>query len=307
VNDPAVRSTMEALFADVAPGKLAHAVALDSPYATPGHINGDGTVAYATITFDEQAGDLPASTAQPLIDGAKARQSQDVTIELSGPVVARALEPPMGATEGFGRTRRALRTPVRPPRPTTWTGFCFGDARRVVVRLCGVGAVVSTEAVGGRPVVATGPAASVGPGAPALLAPIKPPKMAPRTKPMASTGAVRLRRGTVGGCGAGASAACGAGAGGAIGGAGTGVVERRGSNTSGGSGRAFRPSSASAGSTKASSGLIGPRSSAVESRSPPPSVDVTQTVGIVSVSTRMTSSLASDSGSASPMFSHFAA
>ena len=102
VNDPAVRSTMESFFADVAPGKLAHAVAIDSPYSAPGRINQDASVAYATITFDEQAGDLPASTAQPLIDGAKAHQSHDLTIELSGPVVARAIEPPMGATEGFG-------------------------------------------------------------------------------------------------------------------------------------------------------------------------------------------------------------
>ncbi|HEX4820682.1 MAG TPA: MMPL family transporter, partial [Acidimicrobiales bacterium] len=102
VNDPTVRATMESLFSDVAPGKLAHAVALDSPYTTPGHISADGSVAYATVTFDEQAGDLPASTAQPLIDGATARHSEDLTIELSGPVVSRAIEPPMGATEGFG-------------------------------------------------------------------------------------------------------------------------------------------------------------------------------------------------------------
>ena len=98
-----VRTTMESLFAQVGPGKVAHVVAVDSPYGgTPGRISRDGRVAYATLTFDEQAGDLPAKTAQPLIDAAKKLNSPQLTIELSGPVVARALEPPMGGTEAIG-------------------------------------------------------------------------------------------------------------------------------------------------------------------------------------------------------------
>ena len=52
VNDPAVKAAMESLFAEVGPGKVAHVVALDSPYTTPGRISDDGTVAYATVTFD---------------------------------------------------------------------------------------------------------------------------------------------------------------------------------------------------------------------------------------------------------------
>jgi RND superfamily putative drug exporter len=93
---------MESLFAKAAPGTLAHAVAIDSPYEGFGRINGDGTIAYATVTFDEQAGDLPASTAQPLIDAVNDMKVDGLTVELSGPVIARALEPPQGATEAFG-------------------------------------------------------------------------------------------------------------------------------------------------------------------------------------------------------------
>ena len=102
VASPEVRNAMEALFAEVAPGTVPHVVALDSPYEGFGRINDKGTIAYATVTFDQQAGDLPPKTAQPLIDAAKKVKVPDLRIELSGPVVARALEPPMGATEGIG-------------------------------------------------------------------------------------------------------------------------------------------------------------------------------------------------------------
>jgi RND superfamily putative drug exporter len=102
VNDPAVRARMESLFAEVGPGKLAHAVALDSPYQDPNRISRDGTIAYATVTFDKQSGDLPAKAAKPLIDAAKRAQGPGLKVELSGQVVARALQAPMGATEGIG-------------------------------------------------------------------------------------------------------------------------------------------------------------------------------------------------------------
>jgi RND superfamily putative drug exporter len=102
VDDPQVKAAMEALFADVGPGKVAHVVTLDSPYEVPGRISDNGTIAYATVTFDQQAGDMPAATAQPLIDAAKQVDVPGLKVELSGPVVARALEPPMGSTEAVG-------------------------------------------------------------------------------------------------------------------------------------------------------------------------------------------------------------
>jgi RND superfamily putative drug exporter len=102
VTSPAVRTAMEALLADVGPGHVRHVVATDSPYLAPGRISPDGTIAYATVTFDKQAGDLPAKAAQPLIDAAKDVKVPGLRIELSGPVVARAVQAPMGATEGIG-------------------------------------------------------------------------------------------------------------------------------------------------------------------------------------------------------------
>ena len=102
VNDGEVRGAMEPLFAEVGPGKVAHVVAIDTPYQGVGRVSANGSIAYATVTFDKQAGDLPAKAAQPLIDAVKQVKVPGLKIELSGPVVARALQPPMGATEGIG-------------------------------------------------------------------------------------------------------------------------------------------------------------------------------------------------------------
>src|SRR5438067_3545897 len=102
VNDSDVRGAVNALLAEVRPGRVPHVVAVDSPYGGFGRVSADGSIGYATVTFDKQAGDLPAKTAQPLIDAVKKVKVSGLTVELSGPVVARALQPPMGATEGIG-------------------------------------------------------------------------------------------------------------------------------------------------------------------------------------------------------------
>ncbi|MEY2403584.1 MAG: putative drug exporter of the superfamily, partial [Acidimicrobiaceae bacterium] len=102
VTSPEVRTAMEGLFAEVGPGKVPHEVALDSPYLGIGRINDNGTIAYATATFDQQAGDLPPKTAQPLIDAAKKVNVPGLRIEFGGAVTARALEQSPGGAEGIG-------------------------------------------------------------------------------------------------------------------------------------------------------------------------------------------------------------
>jgi RND superfamily putative drug exporter len=102
VRSSAVRTTMENLFAGVGPGKVAHVVGLDSPYRSPGRISPNGTIAFATVTFDKQAGDMSAKAATPLIEAVNRIKQPGLRIELDGPVVARAVQAPMGATEGIG-------------------------------------------------------------------------------------------------------------------------------------------------------------------------------------------------------------
>ena len=102
VQDPDVRARVEELLAAVGPGEVDDAVTLESPYEVPGRVRADGSIGYATVTFDEQAGDLPADTAQPLIDAAEDADGDGLQIELSGPVVARALEESQSASEYIG-------------------------------------------------------------------------------------------------------------------------------------------------------------------------------------------------------------
>jgi RND superfamily putative drug exporter len=102
VRTSAVRNAMQILFGEVGPGNVADVVSLDSPYQGPGRISPNGTVAFATVTFAKQAGDMPAKAAQPLIDAVKRVKQPGLRVELDGPVVARAIQAPMGATEGIG-------------------------------------------------------------------------------------------------------------------------------------------------------------------------------------------------------------
>ncbi|MEU7074862.1 MMPL family transporter [Streptomyces narbonensis] len=63
--------------------------AVTSPYgATPGQISEDGHTAYATVTFDAQADDIPEVQAKALVDTAKAVASDDLQVELGGTAVA---------------------------------------------------------------------------------------------------------------------------------------------------------------------------------------------------------------------------
>ncbi|MFJ5833247.1 MMPL family transporter [Streptomyces sp. NPDC093089] len=63
--------------------------AVTSPYgATTGQISEDGRTAYATVTFDEQADDIPEAQARALVDTAKAAEDDGLQVELGGSAVA---------------------------------------------------------------------------------------------------------------------------------------------------------------------------------------------------------------------------
>ncbi|MGW5424285.1 MMPL family transporter [Streptomyces sp. NPDC003943] len=66
-----------------------------SPYGSaPGQISADGRTAYATVTFDAQADEIPEAEAQALVDTAKAAETDGVQVELGGAAV--------GSTEAGG-------------------------------------------------------------------------------------------------------------------------------------------------------------------------------------------------------------
>ncbi len=102
VEDPAVRSRMDALFAEVTSGRVRHVVSVESPYQTPGHISRDGNVAYATVTFSGLASNLPSKTAQPLVDAVNRAEHPGLKIAVGGLVVGQAVQKQGGSTELIG-------------------------------------------------------------------------------------------------------------------------------------------------------------------------------------------------------------
>jgi RND superfamily putative drug exporter len=107
VTDPAVRARVTAMLADVA--RLPHVGAVASPFApgASGQISRSGNVAYATVTFDEQANDLPVSGTKRVISVAKGASSGDVRVELGGQAIEAANQQGVGGT-GFGFLAAAI-------------------------------------------------------------------------------------------------------------------------------------------------------------------------------------------------------
>ncbi|GGS64202.1 membrane protein [Streptomyces tanashiensis] len=87
VRADAVEQRMEAMLDKVA--DLPGIAAVTSPYGDArGQVSEDGHTAYATVTFDAQADDIPETQARALVDTARAAASDDLQVELGGSAVA---------------------------------------------------------------------------------------------------------------------------------------------------------------------------------------------------------------------------
>lgn len=74
LTDPAVRDRLQAMFARVA--RLPQVVGLASPYDSHGQaISRDARTAFATVTFDAQANDLPGVAVGAVISTARAART----------------------------------------------------------------------------------------------------------------------------------------------------------------------------------------------------------------------------------------
>ncbi|MFI1184919.1 MMPL family transporter [Streptomyces californicus] len=84
--------------------------AVTGPYGEtgPGRISEDGRTAYATVTFDRPANEIPVSQAQAVVDTAKAAESDGLQVELGGTAVALTEAPSVHLAEGVGVLVAAL-------------------------------------------------------------------------------------------------------------------------------------------------------------------------------------------------------
>ncbi|MFC7307347.1 MMPL family transporter [Streptomyces monticola] len=83
---------------------------VSSPYAKGGaaQISEDGRIAYARMTFGEQANGVEQELVAKVVDIAKAAERDDLQVELGGQAISRAQEPPAGIAELVGVAAAAV-------------------------------------------------------------------------------------------------------------------------------------------------------------------------------------------------------
>ncbi len=101
VTAPAVRGVVDPLLERV--GRLPHVTAVASPYAPGAHaIAKDGTIAFATVTFDEPAAQLPKAAVDRVIATAQAARSPGLQVELGGQAIEQVEQTSIGSATAVG-------------------------------------------------------------------------------------------------------------------------------------------------------------------------------------------------------------
>ncbi|MET9383815.1 MMPL family transporter [Streptomyces sp. NPDC002928] len=108
VRDQDVRSRLQPALAEIAKMKGVGDVA--GPYTDGGatQISRDGRIAYAQITFTEQANAVPKELVQDVVDTAQAAERDGLQVELGGQAILRVQEPPAGLAEMVGLAAAAI-------------------------------------------------------------------------------------------------------------------------------------------------------------------------------------------------------
>ncbi len=101
VTDPAVKARIDTMLAKVA--KVPHVSNIVSPFAPDGatHISADGTVAFATVTFDRPGQDLSNAVAYQLVNTARSADGDGVTVAVGGQLAELTNKISLGGT-GIG-------------------------------------------------------------------------------------------------------------------------------------------------------------------------------------------------------------
>ena len=95
LSSSADRATIDATLARIA--RLPHVTGVVSPYVSGAHaISRDGTIAFATVTFDHRADALPKAAVNRVIASAEAARSSTLQVELGGQAVEQAQQASLG-------------------------------------------------------------------------------------------------------------------------------------------------------------------------------------------------------------------
>ncbi|MFI6880128.1 MMPL family transporter [Streptomyces sp. NPDC050400] len=139
VRDAAVRSRIEPALKDIAALKGVGEVT--GPYGkAPGQISRDGTIAFAQVTFTEQANEVPKELVQDVVDRAQAAERSGLQVELGGQAITRVQEPPQGLSEAVGIVAAAVVLFLA-------FGSLFAMVLPIVVAIMGVGTGLMSTAL----------------------------------------------------------------------------------------------------------------------------------------------------------------
>ncbi|BFO14712.1 hypothetical protein SHKM778_11000 [Streptomyces sp. KM77-8] len=132
VRDGSVRSRIEPALEEI--GRMAGVGAVSGPYGEQGaaQISEDGRIAYAQVTFAEQADAVPKELVRDVVDTARDAARDGLEVELGGLAVARVQEPPTGTAELVGVLAAAIVLFVA-------FGALFAMLLPIVVAVFGVG------------------------------------------------------------------------------------------------------------------------------------------------------------------------
>jgi RND superfamily putative drug exporter len=98
---PQTRRAVTALLARI--DRLPHVSAVVSPYASGTHaVSKDGTIAFATVTFDQRAAELPKAAVNRVIATAEAARSPALQVELGGQAIEQAQQASLGFATAVG-------------------------------------------------------------------------------------------------------------------------------------------------------------------------------------------------------------
>lgn len=105
---PAAQARIAPVLASVA--RLPHVVSVVSPYSADGtrQVSSDQTVAFATVTFDEQARSLPDAAIDRVISTAQAARTSTLQVALGGQAIEHAEKPSLGSATAVGLLSAAV-------------------------------------------------------------------------------------------------------------------------------------------------------------------------------------------------------
>ena len=102
VTDPAVRARVAPVLERIS--RLPHVTSVTSPFTAAGAkgVSRDGTIAFATVTFDERSNELPKAAIKNVIAAGEQLRSDNLQVEFGGQAIQQVQQPSLGPATSVG-------------------------------------------------------------------------------------------------------------------------------------------------------------------------------------------------------------